>query len=149
MVDFNPEQFLESQAEGEFSTSTVPCPEGTYYAQINDVDAKTIETKTGEERVIMSVIWDVLDDGVKAELGRETVRVRQDLFLDLDESGGISNKEGDNVRLGRLLSAIGMNGKKWSPKSLIGQTANVQVSHRSDKDDPAVKYPEIKRVAEA
>lgn len=151
MVDFNPESFLESQYEEELSTSVDPCPEGNYPGQINDVDAKTIEItkgdRAGESAVVMSVIWEVLDDAVRAQLDRPNVRVKQDFFIDLDAAGQISTEKGKNVRLGRLLEALDLNGKKWSPKGLIGQTAMIRVVHRADKNDPEIKYAEVANVA--
>lgn len=151
MSAFDPEQFLNQEHTEATSTTVEPVPEGEYSAQIENVTAKKVETKNGDEIVIMDIIWDILDDDVKASLGRDKVTVKQGLILDLTDEGSLDFSKGKNVRLGRLREALGQNkdGKPWSPGKMIGESATVQVTQRPDKNDPEVIYNDVGRVAAA
>lgn len=149
MSTFDPDSFLNSEYAESTSTKIIPVPVGEYLAQVDKVTAKAITTGAGEERIIMSVLWNVLDDGVKAELGMEKVMVRQDIFLDMTEEGAIDMSKGKNRQLGLLREAVGQNkdGKPWSPQKLAGTSATIVVDHRVDKNDPEVVYSEVKKIA--
>lgn len=149
MSTFDPEGFLNSEYTDATATKIEPVPEGEYNAQIENVTAKKIETKDGDERIIMEVIWEILDDDVKSQLGLDKVTVKQGLFLDLSEEGSIDMSKGRNVRLGKLRDAIGQNksGKPWAPGNMIGCSAVIDVVQRPDKQDPELIYNDVKKVA--
>lgn len=151
MSTFDPDAFLNTEYQEAAATKLEPVPEGEYQAQIDNVTAKQITTKEGDERIVMEIIWNILDDDVKAQLGMDKVTVKQGLFLDLSEEGSIDMSKGKNVRLGRLREALGQNkdGKPWSPGKMIGESAFVQVTQRPDKADPEVIYNDIGKVAAA
>ena len=62
------------------------------------------------------------------------MKVSQQFFLDLTDSGKLDKSEGRNVDLGRLLKAVGLQGKSWSPGTLVGQRSLVHVKNVPIKD---------------
>lgn len=144
--DFNPDEFLSGTTLDEpLSTVATPVPEGTYRGQVDNVTARRIDGPT--PRIICEVTWELLDEAVRAELERDKVTVRQDIWLDLDSNGALDKSKGKNVGLGRLREALGQNEMSgWTFSSMKGQMATVRVSHRSDKDDPTIKYAQVARV---
>lgn len=74
--------------------------------------------------------------------------VRQTLWLDTTESGGLDFGKGKNVGLGRLREALGQNapGKPWAPGMLVGGVAKVKVSHSIDKRDNVTINADVKAV---
>jgi hypothetical protein len=133
---FDPEEFMAAEQEGELSTERLVIEPGVYPALISKVEIKNGE-KNDREWASLNVQWEIDDEGVKEALKRDTVRVTQQFFLDLDEdTGKLDKSAGRNVDLGRLLKAVGLNGKAWSPNSLIGQRALVHIKNTPIKDSP-------------
>lgn len=149
---FDPEAFLSSSIEAELDTSFTPLPEADYRASIERVDAKQIDSrdKAGEPRqsTILNVVWKILDEEALARIGRATATVRQDIWLDLNSSGGLDTSKGKNIRLGRLRDAVKQNtpGVPWTPQSLIGQVALIHVTLRPDAKDPDTIYNDVSKV---
>ena len=141
--DFDPDRFMDGASEGEFSTRVEPCPEGTYLAQV-----ESKEFRKAGDATIFRVRWEILDDDVREALGRDRVFVNQDIWLDVDDNGALDARKGKNVGLGRLYAALGINRPGVRPRDVDGQ-ATVLVSHRSDKNDPEIKYDQVSRVAAA
>lgn len=136
------------------ATQIATCPEGEYTAIVGSLPEngikgwmREVDTKNGP-RVILQVPMSILDDKVKADLGRDTVFVRMDLWLDT-ANGGLETGDGKNVDLGRLREALGQNTKpNWSFADLPGAgPVKVLVAHRADRNDPTRKFAEIKRVS--
>lgn len=150
---FNADAFLNQTASAPMATSVTPCPEGEFKFVIDDSDkAIKFNEFTSDKGTFhtMEVLCNCLDDGVKAKLGREKVMVPIKMFLDLDASGsGLSTEPDKNVQLGKLREALGQNdGSPWAPAMLKGKGPFMgKVTQRADKDDPTIKYSEIKRVA--
>lgn len=139
MSTFNPESFLHTETTGEMSTKVLPVPVGEYRATIVDVKGRT----TGDYTV-MDVQWRVDDQDVCNELGRDVVRVKQSIFLDITPNGSLDLSSGKNIGLGRLRDAVGQNTPApWTPAMLIGQQAIVKVEHRINGEDT---YDEVKKV---
>ena len=148
-MSFDPDAFLEGVADGPMDTVIVPCPEGTFTAQVNKLEPRNVETKNGD-RLILGVTWKILDDEVLETLERDVVTVRQDIWIDLDESGAIDTSKGKNVTLGRLREAVDQNETpKWRPRMLLDQIAPVKVRHRVDKNDPQNKFADVTAVTKA
>lgn len=135
---FNPSQFLNITVAGgeRFDTSRVPPPEGEYFALVSKVAGRELKLDGGETRPIMAVSWELEDEGKKihAITGREKNIVGQDIFLDITPTGELDRGKGMNPDLGRLLEALGLNGKQWSPMGLQGLRAKVLVTHRTTPD---------------
>lgn len=147
MID--PEDFINQAVTGANDTVIAQCPEGSYRAEVGDrLEVREVETKKGDTRHILRINWDILDDAVRAELEREHVYVRQDLWLDFDETGALDMGKGRNVDLGRIREAVGKNdpNEPFAPRDLIGCLAFVRVAHSSDRDNPERKFAEIRRV---
>jgi hypothetical protein len=127
---FDPDNFLSSQTEGEMSTEFTPVPEGEYNALISGVNARSTSSEKGEY-VILDITWAIDDAGVSETVGMDNPTVRQSIFLDTTDNGGLDLGKGKNIQLGRLREAVNQNGPgAWAPSMLEGQVAKVRVSHR-------------------
>jgi hypothetical protein len=127
---FDPDQFMSGTVEGEMSTEFTPVPEGEYNALITGVNARSTSSDKGEY-VILDVTWAIDDAAVAAEVGMDNPTVRQSIFLDTTDGGGLDFAKGKNIQLGRLRDAVKQNGPSaWSPSMLEGQVAKVRVAHR-------------------
>jgi hypothetical protein len=157
-MTFDAKEFAAATLDSPLSTQIVPCPEGVYTAVIDgegDIDswfreATWKDKKTGEERSAqtLKIPFKVTDGGVQAKLGRDTVLVNYDIFLDLTKDGKLDKSEGKNTKLGQVFEALGMNGPGASILNLRGAgPLMVKVSQRSDPKDPQTKYAQVDRVA--
>lgn len=148
---FDASTFLNQTVSGPMSTSVPSADEGEYTALVAGddkyIEFREVETKNGT-RPICRVWYEITDAAQKAKLGRETVRIPQDIWLDLDAGGNLDMGEGKNVRLGQLREALGQNeDTAWTFGKLRGAgPVMVRVSQRSDKNDPKTKYSEVQRV---
>lgn len=150
---FDPENFMNSvTVDSPLSTITVPIPEGDYRAMVKEVKLEPpgVNKKTGEETSpILRVTWKLLDqDALAAEMEREELLIRQDIWIDRDDNGNFALGKGRNVGLGRLREALGVNNQPGNPfKNLDGGVALIKVAHRTDPDNSEQKYAEVRRVA--
>ena len=128
MRTFNPDTFLNTETTEANSTSFTPIPEGEYPASVKEIKPRS--TESGKN--ILDVVWAVDDATVADVTGLPNPTVRQSIFLDITESGGLDIGKGKNVSLGKLREALGQNqsGKPWQPGMLIGGVAKIKVSHR-------------------
>lgn len=151
MSVFDPEQFLNQKTEGALDTQLIPVPEGEWSAQIEEITPRVITDKNGEERALLNITWNVMDQEVAQQTSRDRNTVRQAVFLDLKDDGSLDMGKGKNVQLGQLREALGQNNPKkaWKPADMQGQMAKVRVSHRPDQTDPNIIYADVKRVAKA
>lgn len=119
------------------STQMVPVPVGEYPAVIDKVEMKPWQSRDGAKSGMKAELtWLIDDHGVKQLLGREQVQVRQDIMLDLNDSGQLDTGKGRNVTLGRLRDAVGLNlpGQPFSFRMLQGKAAKINVQHRPYND---------------
>lgn len=151
MSIFDPDTFLTSSIDSANDTAVQPLSPGEYSAQIEDLKFREVTGRDGDPRYILDVIYDVLDDSAKKELGRDKITVRQTLWLDITSQGQLDAGKGKNVGLGRLRAAAGMNdaGKPFSPVNLKGSVVKVQTTLRADNRDPSIQYAEVKSVGQA
>jgi hypothetical protein len=146
MSTFDPESFLDGAIDEPVADRFENPDEGTYQAQIDSKEVTNVTMKDGREQPIFRVMWDLLDDRVRETLGREKVTVRQDIWLDVDPAtGALAKGPNKNVSLGKLLTALDLN-QPGVRLSQIEGTAMVHVRHRSDKNNPEIKYAEVDRV---
>lgn len=145
---FDPNAFLDMQVTDANDTKVIPVPAEEFTAIADKVEVKTWQKKDDPNvgGLKLLVTWSLEDDKVKQLLGRDKVTVRQDIMLDLTESGGLDIGRGRNVGLGRLREAVGLNapGQPFSFSMLQGRLAKVSVKHRVDGD---TIYSEVKGVA--
>lgn len=148
-MSFDPNTFLNATFDEQNDTKVIPVPAGEYLALAEKVDVKSWSSKDGSSSGIkLEIVWDILDDNVKALLGRDTVKVTQQQMLDLTDTGALDMGKGKNIGLGRIREALDMNtpGQPFSFGMIQGRMAKVIVSHRAVGEDI---YAEIKKVAKA
>ncbi len=156
MPDYS--HLLDQQVSEPNATQFEQCPEGEYLARLDDFELATAEwndKNTGQPRSAptLRITWHILDEGVKAQLGIDPVKVQQDMFLDVDEATGqLSTDKNKNIQLGRIRTAVGLNepGQAFSLPQLKGSApALVRVVHQPDRRDPEIKRARVTAVARA
>jgi len=147
---FDPEKFLDQQVTEANATKVTPVPVGEYPAIIKSIKPRAWAKKDDPtvNGVALDIIWGIEDADVKAQLGRDEVSCKQGIMLDTDDNGKLATGAGDNIGLGRLRQAVGLNepGEPFVLNMLIGRSALVAVTHRASKDGEEV-YSEVSRVA--
>lgn len=146
-MSFDAQSFLDATVSSANDTKVIPVPVGEYMGIIDKVAPRQWQSKDGTQSgIALDIIWLVEDAGVKQQLGRETVTVKQGIMLDLNASGGLDLSKGKNVGLGRLREAVGKNeeGQPFAFSMLPGLSAKIGVSHRVSGEDT---FAEVKAVA--
>ena len=144
MSSFNPDTFLNTETSEANATAYTPVPEGEFQASIKSIKPRVLT----DGRAVLDVTWIVDDEVARQETGMAEPSVRQTLWLDTTESGGLDFGKGKNVGLGRLREVLGQNapGKPWAPGMLVGGVAKVKVSHSIDKRDGVTINADVKAV---
>jgi hypothetical protein len=139
---FDPSLFLQTSVTEANATRLVPVPEGEFQGVIKEINPRSVGN---EGRVVMDVTWAVEGAEIKQLLGMDTATVRQSIWLDFTDTGGLDFGAGKNVGLGRLREALKQNtaGKPWSPSNLVGATGLVKVVHSVDKNDSTIIYANV------
>lgn len=154
MNNFNAEAFLEQTTSEAMSTSMTVCPEGEYMARVGsepgDIKAESIQGKKDPTKtyVQVTIMWDILDENVKAALKRDTLKVRDRFFIDIDPTTNLLAVGPDrNVTLGARRAAVGMNtDAPFNIGMLRGAgPCMVKVRNTTDDKDKTRKYAEIER----
>lgn len=152
MSVFDPETFLSSSTTASNETTFTSVPEGEYDAYIDDVKARTVRNREGNEVPVLDVVLLIPDEEVKSLLALERVTVTDSIFVDFDSNGAIATGTNKNLRLGQLRDAVGQNksGKEWMPLMLKG-TGPVKIKIVQGKPDEqtGVRYPRVQRYAKA
>lgn len=145
MSTFNPDTFLNTETSDSNATAYTPVPEGEFTASIKALKPRVLT----DGRAVLDITWIVDDEAVRQETGMAEPAVRQTLWLDITEFGGLDFGKGKNVGLGRLREAVGQNvsGKPWQPGMLVGQVATIKVGHSIDKRDNVTVQADVKAVA--
>ena len=127
MSEFNADQFMQTEVEGQLETEFTPIPEAEYPGVIKEVKPDV----TAKGSPLLELIWIVDDQGVRDLIGLDEPTVRQTIWLDINEQGGLEFGKNKNIALGKLRDALGQNdGKPWSALMLIGQPATINIKHR-------------------
>jgi len=140
---FDPDEFLNTAVEGTLDTRMIPVPEGEFLATVSALGSRVV----GENSLpVLDVTWKIEDnEEVSAVTGRPVSTVRQTIWLDISESGGLDMSKGKNVGLGRVRDAVNQNGPgPWSAAQLEGAMAIVRISHRIHNEET---YADVKGVA--
>lgn len=122
MSTFDPVIFEQMILEEANETEFTPVPAGDYQGFVQSAKVRAMEIKKGRRAgqtvPILTVTYALEDnDGkLKELLGRDIPTVRQDIWLDVNDTGGLSFGPNMNVQLGKLRDAVGMN-KKGKPFS--------------------------------
>ena len=133
MSTFDPNAFLNTETDESNATTYTPVPEGEHQASIKAIKPRVLT----DGRAVLDVTWVVDSEEARNETGMAEPTVRQTLWLDTTESGGLDFGKGKNVGLGRLRDALGQNetGKPWQPGMMVGGVAKIKVTHSIDKRD--------------
>ncbi len=139
---FDPQAFMNETVEDTFEEKRTLVPAGEYMTTVEDVEAKTV----GEaNRPILSIRLRI----VNSEDPEANERLLfHTLWLDITDSGALDTGPNKNIGLGQFLSALGLNGKPWSPGALIGQVVLTQVTHGLNKRSGEMEE-KITRIAKA
>jgi len=149
MSTFDPNAFEEQIITDVSATHMTPVPEGSDYKAIID-DYKFAEVAIkGEKQLVLNVFFKLLEDPRLEEVGlsADMAPVRHTLWLNLRPDGGIAYGPNQNVGLGKLRQALGLNkpNMQWSQLRGAGPVS-LTIAHRADKNDPEVLYTDIKRI---
>lgn len=142
-------QFLSMTTDEALDTKITPCPPGEWQAMIGDIEIADYQRKDGTTGYRLVVPWEIQDEGVKSELGRDTVKVTDSIFLDMNADGtALDMSKGKNIGLGRLREALGQNtpGEPWGPAMLQGQVAVVEVVHEVYKGNPVANIKAVRAI---
>lgn len=130
------DSLLDSFTEDVFDTYVPPLPPGKYLAHIVDLEGvEGISQKNGKPYEALILTWEVkVPDELLAEIGRETVRIRQNVFVRRTPDGRLDPKQ--NLQLGRIREALGQNTPgPWTPRMLLTSGwVTVRVSQRTYED---------------
>ena len=136
MSAFDAEQFMNQEFSEANDTKSIPCPEGDYLGLTESAELRSWVSKKDPSKsgLTLDIAWIVEDEGVKQELNRDKVVVRQGIMLDLTPEGNLDMGKGKNIQLGKLREALGLNvaGQPFSFNMIPGHTARISVKH----DDP-------------
>jgi hypothetical protein len=153
---FSLEAFQGATFEGEEGDTRYapPIEAKEYLAMIkgpyNDPKATRLRQEKGY--LIFDVVYEVDDPDQLRKLGfTKLPGVRQSIFLDLTEQGGLDMGPYKNGELNRLREAVGLKvpGQRWGFADFVGKPARIKVGHRPDKDNPQRTYTEVREVTKA
>lgn len=141
MSNFSADAFMGTEVEGVGETEYTPIPEAEYTALIKEVKADT----TPKGNPFLELIWIIDSQEVRDLIGMDEPTVRQTLWLDINDGGGLEFGKNKNIQLNKVRSALGQNdGKPWSPNMMRGQPATVLIKHRLGEQGQI--YADVKAV---
>ena len=154
---FDASKFTATTFAGAMSTEYDVIPEGDYTLMVGPYDEKTWfraqtfknDDGTDREAVAFEIPMEIIDDTVRATMGRTLVFSRYKGFIDLDANGDIDFSKGRNIKIGRLREVLGQNDptQPWGFPMLAGRgpfKGHNRVT--PDKKNPERKYAEISRI---
>lgn len=149
---FNPEAFASGSFEGEGDTRRFQLPPKEYMAFVVGPfgeDKKTRIRTTDKGHVIFEIVWQPDDAEVKQQFGLEKLpTVRQSIFLDITEQGGLDMGPFKNADLNKLREVFELNaaGVRWSFQDFIGKPARIKVEQRPNPQDPNNPFSNVTAV---
>lgn len=148
---FDPNNFLSTEVTGELSTTIKPIPEMEEATLIcKKIDVRV--TGPQQEYVVMDITWVVDEPEARTATGLAEPTVRQGVFLDITEQGGLDMAEGANIDLGRVRAAAGQNdaNTSWMPARLEGVAVVGQITQRaSNKEGDDRIFNDVKNLRAA
>ena len=144
---------LMNIASEPMSTRREPAPEGDWLGKCTDARTEKIEyedKKTGEPRVMYkyTTLWRFDDPSVLNEMGKDralTERMSFPIDVGTNDNGQPYLLDGpdDNVRLGAMRDALGLNHAGFRLGDTVGQIGICRVKQRIDKNSPDPENPDI------
>lgn len=145
MPVFDKETFMNTEVVGKSATSYTPCPVGEWQGYVKDLVLREVG-----DSPVLDLIWAIIDDRVKEELGIDEPTVKQTLFLDVDSNGALSFGPNKNVALGRVRDIANLNNPEEAFNFRMLQGIGpfmLKIDHRPDKNDPSRVYADVKRIS--
>jgi hypothetical protein len=135
MSTFDPNAFLQTTYTESMATQYVPIPEGIFNVTTGQPSvAHGISEKNQQPWYRLDLPLTVDSDEVRQAMGREEVKTKFTIMLDIDENGHLARGIGRNVQLGRLREALGLNGEgeDFSLPMLGGRACKAAFQHRAN-----------------
>jgi hypothetical protein len=152
-MNFDPQVFLNQTVDAANSEKRLLVPEGEYQGIIlpDKIGATAVNWDGGTFHKLNLQLEIVdSDQKVAATTHRDKNIVKYDVTIDLNEAGnGLDMREGMNVGLGRLRSAVGQNspGRPWAFSHLGGQIIGFTLIHKLDRNgEPRETVTSVKKV---
>jgi hypothetical protein len=139
---FDAQAFMQATFEGENDTVRIPIPAEEFDCIAEKVDLATWASKDGSKSGLkLVVLWEIMSDEVREVTGRAKNVIRHDIMLDLTDDGRLDMSKGQNIQLGRLRAAVGLNqpGEPFSFPMIQGRTAKVRVKHEMYENEIQAK----------
>ncbi len=132
---FDAEDLMGQESE-EMSTVVDQCPEGEWEGQIGKPVPRQFAGVKDPSKTftVLDIPYTVTDPVALEGMDRESIFVRQSMFLDLTPEGKLDTGDGKNVKLGRLREAIDLNSEGFKLGDLEGHIATVKVKQKPDND---------------
>lgn len=148
---FNPDAFAQAQFEGKGDTRRLSSAieEGEYPAVIEGPWGEVTKIRVEKQYPILDIQWRPSAPELQQKLGVEKLPlVRQSIFLDVTESGGLDMAPFKNGDLNRLRDAIGLNtdGQRWTFMDFVGKAAKIKVVHKVNERDAANPFVNVTSV---
>ena len=133
---FDAEALMGQESE-EMSTVVDQCNEGEWEGQIGKPIPRQfpgVKDPTATFTVL-DIPYKVTDPVALEGMDRDSIFVRQSLFLDLTPEGKLSTADGKNVKLGRVREACGLNEDGFKLTDLEGHVITIRVKQKPDNDN--------------
>lgn len=150
--EFDVDSFINDVQQEAGSSVYVPVPEGddySGYVKSGSVKVEKVEFKDGNTGMRFKALVVLDDQRARDATGLAEPQVKYEFLLDLTPAGKIAVGTNKNTRVFKMLEANGANKPGWKLADVEGAKGTFRVKHRLDKDDPEIKYPEIKGFAPA
>lgn len=132
---FDSDSFLNQTVSGAMEITRVPVPEGDQPFQVADVEVTGGTTKKGKPWRQLKLKLRCLDPNVAQLMGTEEAFLYDNFFLDLDDQGMLALGTNNNVPLGKLREACGLNSDdEFQLIQLKGAQGSAQVKHKLNQD---------------
>ncbi len=145
MTTFDKETFMNAEVVGAMETVYTPVPEGEWPGYVKDLDMREVN-----DSPVIDLVWVIIDDRVKEQLGIDEPTVRQTLFLDVDSNGSLSFGPNKNVQLGRVREVAGLNdpSQPFNFRMLQGiGPFTLKISNNPDKKDSTKVWANVERIS--
>lgn len=145
-LPFDPDSFMQVTVDSPMATERQICPEGSFTAMVADFDSTAFEKfdftynkgpNAGQPGSMtkFNCPFTITDAKVLADMERDSLKIFQQITLDLAPNGGLAVGKDKNVDLGKLREAVDQNtGGPWTFANLKGAgPLLVQVRHETYK----------------
>ena len=136
---FDIDNFMDTKVTQATSDEYILIPEGEWKVYTLAGVVRMATTDEGQTPVL-DMPFRFIDQAVKDEVGRDDPQLTFGMFLTVDaKTGKLSDKKGDNVKLGQLRTALKQNDAKkpWAPSMLSNKgPLKVRVKHTTATKGP-------------